>query len=121
MLDPDKLSSEIEKMLNETLPSAFEQALNETFIEKSERGDKIAKQFGDTITELLAKPLAERLAFAIDAYVKNIEISTMFMSTPCSPGSPLVFNLKHMGNRTITNGIGASGMGPTGQGAISVK
>ena len=84
MLNPTRLEEELKKAFEECFPSAFEKAFYETLPEKSEIGEKTAKQFGETITDLLAEDLAKRIAGAIDYYVKNISIS----GTVITIGSP---------------------------------
>ena len=74
MLKIDKLEQEIKKAFDETLPGAFEQALLVIFPEKSKTGDNIAKQFGETVNDLISEPIAKRLAAAIDYHVRSANI-----------------------------------------------
>lgn len=74
MLKVDKLEGEIKKAFDETLPGAFEQALLLIFPEKSDTSDKIAKQFGETVNDLISEPIAQRLAAAIDYHVRSANI-----------------------------------------------
>lgn len=71
MLNLSGLENDIIDAFKETLPDALEQALTETFPEKSKAGAEIAKKFGETITDLVAEPLGKRIASAIDYYVKS--------------------------------------------------
>ncbi len=74
MLKVDKLESEIKKAFDETFPGAFEQAILTIFPEKSKTGDDMAKEFGETVTELISEPMAQRLAAAIDYHVRSADI-----------------------------------------------
>lgn len=84
MLNPDKLSSDITKALKESLPGALEEAVKLLFPAASDRGDKMAKKFADTITDAISEPIGERLGNAIHAYIKNIGIN----GTLITNGSP---------------------------------
>lgn len=101
MLNPDKLKSELQKAFEEVLPNAFEQALVQTFPEKTEEGSKKAKQFGETITEMLSEDLATRIAGAIDFYVKNISISGLIITM----GSPFTQTANINSPSPVTNGL----------------
>lgn len=74
MLKLDKLEKEIKKAFDETLPGAFEKGLRMTFPKDSKSGDEISKEFGKLINDMLAEPLAQRLAAAIDYHVRSIDI-----------------------------------------------
>ena len=85
MLDASKLKQNLLDLFNQTIPSAFEQAMLETMPEKSDVGDKIAKQFGETLKNMLAEQWAETIAQAIDYYVKNATITGTILTV----GSPV--------------------------------
>ena len=100
MLNLTGLEKDITDAFKETLPGAFEQAMQETFPEKSAAGAEIAKKFGETITDLIAEPLGKRLASAIDYYVKSgsikgtiITVGSMVTQTamlsPVNLGNPI--------------------------------
>ena len=84
MLNPTRLESELKTAFEECLPGAFERAFMETMPEKSKAAEEKAKQFGETIKELLAEDLAKRIAGAIDYYVKNANV----YGTIITMGSP---------------------------------
>lgn len=109
MLKPDVLEQNLLDLFNTTLPAAFEQAMLETFPEKSERNDKAAKQFGETIKKLLAEEWAKTIAQAIDYYVKNADVhgKMMLVGIP-TVGSPASHtSLPHMVEaQTIPTGTG---------------
>lgn len=74
MLNVNKLQQEIKKAYDETLPGAFEQAFLQLVPQDSKDGKEKAKQFGETVNELISDPLSQRIAAAIDYYVKNAQI-----------------------------------------------
>lgn len=75
MLNPQKLSSDIQKAFEESLKPALEIAMKMTFPESSEAGDKVAAAFAETVTDLVSEPLGQRIGNAIHAYIKNISIT----------------------------------------------
>ena len=79
MLKPDVLEQNLLDLFNTTLPVAFEQAMLETFGNKSKKGEETAKKFGETIKKLLAEEWAKTMAQAIDYYVKNADIHGQMM------------------------------------------
>jgi len=79
MLKPDVLEQNLLDLFNTTLPVAFEQAMLESFGNKSKKGEEVAKKFGETIKKLLAEEWAKTMAQAIDYYVKNADIHGQMM------------------------------------------
>ena len=79
MLKPDVLEQNLLDLFNTTLPVAFEQAMLESFGNKSKKGEEVAKKFGETIKRLLAEEWAKTIAQAIDYYVKNADIHGQMM------------------------------------------
>jgi len=109
MLKPDELEKNLLDLFNATLPTAFEQAMLEMNPEKSERNDKAAKKFGETVRNLLAEEWAKTIAQAIDYYVKNADVHGQMMlvgiPTVGSPSSHT--SLPHMVSaQTIPTGQG---------------
>ena len=98
MLNLQGLTNDIVSAFNDILPGAFEQALLQTFPEKSEAGAEIAKEFGETISNLISKPLGSRIASAIDYYIKTGSLK----GTIITAGSPFtqtaVISPVNMGN-----------------------
>lgn len=92
MLNPDGLEKQIKNALEQYLPPTFEQAAHILLPSKSDAGDEICKEFGQTVSDLLAEPLASSLAAAIDYYVKNISISGTIITTgsPVTQQAPIV-------------------------------
>jgi hypothetical protein len=84
MLKPQVLEQQLKDMFNQTIPVAFERAFLELFPEKTDAGDKQAKQFAKTIDDLLSEQWAKTIAQAIDYYVKNAQI----FGTIITAGSP---------------------------------
>lgn len=85
MLNPSGLEQQIKNALDQYLPPTFEQAAHILIPTKTEDSDELCKEFGQTVADLLAEPLASSLAAAIDYYVKNISISGTILTT----GSPV--------------------------------
>ena len=109
MTEQEVLGFNPQDLFNTTLPVAFEQAFLETFPDKSDAGDKMAKKFGETIKNLLAAEWAKTIAQAIDYYVKNADVhgQMMLVGIP-TVGSPAAHtSLPHM--------VSAQTL-PTGQG-----
>ena len=100
MLNPTRLESELKTAFEEVLPAAFETAIKETFPEKSKAGDKMAKQFGETIKDLVCADLAKRLAGAIDYYIKNANVYGTIITT----GSPFTQTAVIQSPSPATNG-----------------
>lgn len=74
MLNSQKLCSDIQKAIEETLQPALEDTVKILFPNKTDEGDAIAKQIAETLVEHIAEPLGSRLGEAIHAYIKNISI-----------------------------------------------
>lgn len=74
MLKADVLEQNLADLFHSTIPTTFERALIQLFPEKTERGDDIAKKFGETIDKMLSDQWAKTIAQAIDYYVKNAQI-----------------------------------------------
>lgn len=98
MLNLSGLEQDITNAFKETLPGAFEQALSETFPEKSKAGSEMAKQFGETITELIAEPLGKRIASAIDYYVKSGSIKGTIITVGSMVTQTAVLSPVNLGN-----------------------
>ena len=100
MLNEKKLCEEIQKAFEETLPAAFEQAMLTTFPGTSDVGSDIAKQFGKSLNDAISEPLAQRLAAAIDYYVRNITI----YGTLITYGAPTTHTCSINSPSPLTNG-----------------
>lgn len=74
MLKINTLQSEIQSALEDLLPNAFREGMKATFPRETKAGNEVADKFADTITQLLAEPLAKALAGAIDYHVKSASI-----------------------------------------------
>lgn len=75
MLNPDTLEKQLYNAFSQYLPVAFEEAIKSVYPEDSEVGNDMAKDFGQTVSDLLSESLASSIAAAIDYYVKNISIT----------------------------------------------
>lgn len=97
MLNSQKLCSDIQKAIEETMQPALEDAVKILFPNKTDEGDAIAKQLADTLTEQIAEPLGSRIGEAIHAYIKNISIygtvitvgSMTTQTAQLAPGTPV--------------------------------
>ena len=98
MLNLKGLEKDITDAFKETLPGAFEQALLLTLPEKSKLGSEKAKQFGDTITELVAEPLGQRIASAIDYYIKSGSIKGTIITVGNMVTQTAVLSPVNLGN-----------------------
>lgn len=81
MLNKTFLKNEFQNCFEKTIPVAFERALLETFPGVTARGNEIAKQFGQTLSDLLAEQWANYMADAIHIYVKNMQIKGKIITT----------------------------------------
>ena len=84
MLNSTTLSHEFKEMFDDVLPDAIEAALNSMSEFKSSKLEKKNKEFADLLTEMVSKPLSERMAASIDHYIK----SACFYGTIMTTGSP---------------------------------
>lgn len=100
MLNEQKLYQEIKKAFDETFPSAFENAILTTFPGQSSTGKDIAKQFGKSVNDAIAEPMAKRIAAAIDYYVRNIDVYGTIITT----GSPVTQTAIINSPMPLTNG-----------------
>lgn len=75
MLNPDKLSSDIQSAIEDIVTPAIKQAMVQTMPEASGKGEEMCQEYADTIVEMIAEPLAQRIGNAIHAYIKNISIN----------------------------------------------
>ena len=85
MLNPSGLEQQIKNALSQYLPDAFEAAAKQLMPQETDNGKEMCKAFGQTVSDLLAEPLASSLAAAIDYYVKNIGLQGTILTT----GSPV--------------------------------
>jgi len=100
MLNVATLKSQLQGAFEEILPGAFEQAMLCALPSKTAVGSDMAKNFGDTVCDLIAEPLAEALSSAIDYYVKNITIYGTILTT----GTPVSQTAIITSPSPITNG-----------------
>jgi len=84
MLDKSLLKDDIQGAFEEVLPSAISHCILMTLPAPSDAGEEMAKNFADTLTEMIAEPIATRIADGIDAYVKCMSIQ----GTLITMGSP---------------------------------
>lgn len=84
MLDKGMLKDDIKMALDDTLPPAIEECINNFFPGKSEVGGAMATKFAEDFTSMISDTLAQRLSDAIDTYVKCMSIQ----GTLITMGSP---------------------------------
>jgi hypothetical protein len=99
-LKKSTLKKEIQDAIEQLLPPALEQGINVTFPRATESGEDIAKKFADTVTEILAAPMAEALAAAIDYHVKSADVYGNLITN----GSPSTHFCTISSPSPITNG-----------------
>lgn len=85
MLNSTAFANEIKGIFDDILPDALEAALNSLADYKSKDLEKKNKEFADMLTNMLSMPLSQRLAGAIDHYIKSGQIYGTIITT----GSPL--------------------------------
>lgn len=85
MLNLAAFEKDFTDIFKEILPAAVEQVMLMTLPGKSNAGDEIAKRCGETFTNLVAEPMAKRIAATIDAYIKSGAIK----GTIITVGSPV--------------------------------
>jgi hypothetical protein len=74
MLNKQTLQDEIQGAIEDLLPNALREGLKTTFPRETEAGNNMADRFADVVTTLLAAPLAQSLAGAIDYHVRSASI-----------------------------------------------
>lgn len=97
MLNTNTLSKDIQDIMEDVLPSALESALRSLSGEESDAGVESAQTFAKNLTEMMAKPFADRLAASIDRYIKSgciygtiLTVGSEFTQTAViAPGSAL--------------------------------
>ena len=96
--------AELEKALTgsveEVLRSALEEAFKHVLPCTSKAGNKVAKEFGESITKMIAEPLGIRFSNAIDYYIKNADIYGQIITV----GSPTTQTAKIESPSPLTNG-----------------
>lgn len=100
MLNKQTLQDEIQDALENLLPNAFREGLKATYPRETAAGNKSAERFASVITELLAKPLAESLAAAIDYHVRSADV----YGTIITVGSPTTQTAIVNSPSPLTNG-----------------
>lgn len=98
MLNLSGLEADLKACFDETLPSAFEEAMLATLPQKSEIGDNMAKQFGETICDLLSESWAKRIASAIDYYIKSGSIYGTIITVGSPTTQTAVISPMNLGN-----------------------
>ena len=81
MLDPSQLQQQIAAILKESLYNGFNTAMKATYPQQSDTGDRKAEIFSYTMMDIISDPIAEVIAYAVDAYIKNISITGTIITT----------------------------------------
>mgnify|MGYP006789179905 CR=1 FL=1 len=87
MLVVSELEKALTRSLEEVLPSALEEGFKHVLPCTSKAGNKIAKEFGESITKMIAEPLGVRMAnaaaenYGFKADPKLVEIFTKYRKT----------------------------------------
>lgn len=81
MLNKKKLEEEIRDAFETLLPPAFEQAQKAVYPFESERGNELAKKYGEVFSNIISGPLAKALASAIDTHVRTADVYGTVITT----------------------------------------
>lgn len=100
MLKLSELEKSLTSAFEEVLPTAFEEALKVLMPETTKDGSTKFKKAGETFKELVSAELGERIANAIDYYVRNITIYGNLITV----GSPTTHTCTINSPSPITNG-----------------
>ena len=100
MLNVDTLEKELKKAFDETFPNAASEASKSTYPKDSELGTEICENFGKVFNDLIAEPLAQRFAAAIDYHVRSATI----YGTIITVGSPTTQTAAINSPTPLTNG-----------------
>lgn len=100
MLVVSELEKALTRSLEEVLPSALEEGFKHVLPCTSKAGNKKAKEFGESITKMIAEPLGVRFSNAIDYYIKNACIYGQIQTI----GSPSLQIAKVESLSPLTNG-----------------
>lgn len=107
MLKIKSLQKKIEDAVTANLQPALEAGFLTTFPQKSDAGDKLAKQFAETVTDVFAKSFSSALAGAIDYYVHSISVQGTIITT----GSPATQTAIISSSSAVTNGVVPNSLG----------
>lgn len=100
MLQVGELEKALTRSLEEVLPSALEEAFKHVLPNTTKSGNKIAKEFGQCVSDMISEPLGTRFANAIDYYVKNADVYGQLITV----GSPSTHTCKIESPSPLTNG-----------------
>lgn len=100
MLKVAELEKALTRSLSEVLPSALEEAYKHILPVSSNKGNEMAKDFGQTISDLISEPLGQRFANAIDYYIKNADVYGKLITN----GSPSTHMCSIESPSPLTNG-----------------
>ena len=100
MLVVSELEKALTRSLEEVLPSALEEGFKHVLPCTSKSGNKAAKEFGESITKMIAEPLGGRIANAIDYYIKNADVYGQIITV----GSPTTQTARIESPSPLTNG-----------------
>lgn len=85
MLNSTSLQNELKEIFDDILPDAIEVALNSQLDYKSKDAEDKNKELADHFTDMVSLPLAQRIAGAIDHYIKSGQI----YGTIITAGTPI--------------------------------
>lgn len=71
MLNTNNLAKDIQDIMEDVLEPSIESALRSLAGEESDASIESAKTFAKTLTDMMAKPFADRMAASIDRYIKS--------------------------------------------------
>lgn len=85
MLNSNALASDLKGIFDDVLEPSLESAIRSMNGEETEAGIEKAKTFAKNFTEMVSKPLGDRIAASIDHYLK----SACIFGTILTAGSPV--------------------------------
>lgn len=100
MLNVKELEKALTRSFEEVLPIAFEEAFKHVLPQCSDNGAKVAKDFGQTVSDLISEDLGVRIANAIDYYIKNADVYGKIITV----GSPTTQMANIESPSPLTNG-----------------
>ena len=100
MLNKNTLQKEIQDSFEQLLPNDLREGFKSTFPRQTAGGDKMAERFANVTTDMLAQPLAEALASAIDYYIRTADVYGIIITN----GSPAKQAAMINSSSPLTNG-----------------
>lgn len=110
MLNADVLKNQIKDAIHVTVIPAISEITKISFPEQGKKGDELAEKMANTFDELVSEQLAEIIANAIDAYIKNMAITGTIITigSPTTQTAQIFSTPSPMTNGKVPNTLGVS-------------